>query len=123
MRRGVGAAVGVPRVPVHHDDGPDPDADPGRGRCVSGGARPGPTPASGRGPVALRRVFRVDPDVTTAEADPAQTHHRGTVRQICDHLKVMCAAGTGEVLVDLQLTTDSPEEFLDLAAEFMAELA
>ncbi|MFE9633634.1 TIGR03619 family F420-dependent LLM class oxidoreductase [Streptomyces sp. NPDC006463] len=77
---------------------------------------------AGRDPAALRRVFRVNPDVTAADADPAETHHRGTVRQICDHLGVMCTAETDEVLVDLQLTTDSPEEFLDLAAEFMAEL-
>ncbi|MFJ3205187.1 TIGR03619 family F420-dependent LLM class oxidoreductase [Streptomyces sp. NPDC086989] len=78
---------------------------------------------AGRDPAALRRVFRVNPDVTTAETDPAEAHHRGTVRQICDHLKVMCSAGTDEVLVDLQLTTDSPEEYLDVAAQFMAELA
>ncbi|MFD0351567.1 hypothetical protein ACFQ0M_46915 [Kitasatospora aburaviensis] len=44
------------------------------------------------------------------------------MRQICDHLRVMCGAGSDEVLVDLQLTTDSPGEFLDLAAAFMAEL-
>ncbi|MFJ7154463.1 TIGR03619 family F420-dependent LLM class oxidoreductase [Streptomyces sp. NPDC101118] len=79
--------------------------------------------SAGRDPAALRRVFRVNPQVTTAEADPAETHHRGTVRQICDHLGQMCTARTDEVLVDLQLTTDSPEEFLDLAAEFLAELA
>ncbi|MEW2416987.1 TIGR03619 family F420-dependent LLM class oxidoreductase [Streptomyces sp. NPDC046866] len=77
---------------------------------------------AGRDPAALRRVFRVNAHVTTAEADPAETHRRGTVRQICDHLRTMCRADTDEVLVDLQLTTDSPEEFLDLAAEFTAEL-
>ncbi|OKI51453.1 TIGR03619 family F420-dependent LLM class oxidoreductase [Streptomyces sp. MJM1172] len=77
---------------------------------------------AGRDPAALRRVLRVNPDVTMAEADSAQTHHRGTVRQICDHLRTMCEADTDEVLVDLQLTTDTPDEFLDLAAEFMAEL-
>ncbi|QES58391.1 LLM class F420-dependent oxidoreductase [Streptomyces venezuelae] len=78
---------------------------------------------AGRDPAELRRVFRVNPDITTAAADPAETHHRGTVRQICDHLARMCTAGTDEVLVDLQLTTDSPEEYLDLAAAFMAALA
>lgn len=77
---------------------------------------------AGRDPAGLRRVFRVNPEVTEAEAGPEETHHRGTVRQICDHLRVMCAAETDEVLVDLQLTTDSPEEFLDLAAAFLAEL-
>ncbi|MFE2876457.1 TIGR03619 family F420-dependent LLM class oxidoreductase [Streptomyces roseus] len=78
---------------------------------------------AGRDPAALRRVFRVNADVTKADADPAGTHHRGTVRQICEHLRGVCAAETDEVLVDLQLTTDSPEEYLDLASEFMAELA
>ncbi|MEU5811137.1 TIGR03619 family F420-dependent LLM class oxidoreductase [Streptomyces sp. NPDC047718] len=78
---------------------------------------------AGRDPAALRRVFRVNADVTPAEADPSETHHRGTVRQICDHLRAMCGEDTDEVLVDLQLTTDSPEQFLDLAAAFMAELA
>ncbi|WP_030204368.1 TIGR03619 family F420-dependent LLM class oxidoreductase [Streptomyces sp. NRRL S-87] len=78
---------------------------------------------AGRDPAGLRRVFRVNPEVTTAEADPAETHRTGTVRQICDHLRAMCRAGSDEVLVDLQLTTESPEQFLDLAAEFMAELA
>ncbi|MBL1084172.1 TIGR03619 family F420-dependent LLM class oxidoreductase [Streptomyces actinomycinicus] len=78
---------------------------------------------AGRDPAGLRRVFRVNAEVTTAEADPAETHHRGTVRQICEHLRSMCEAETDEVLVDLQLTTASPEEFLDLAAAFMAELA
>ncbi|KOU43798.1 monooxygenase [Streptomyces sp. WM6373] len=79
---------------------------------------------AGRDPAGLRRVFRVNPEVTTAETDPAQTHHRGTVRQLCDHLRAVCETGTGtdEVLVDLQLATDSPEEYLDLAAAFMAEL-
>ncbi|MFI5547733.1 TIGR03619 family F420-dependent LLM class oxidoreductase [Streptomyces sp. NPDC051815] len=77
---------------------------------------------AGRDPAELRRVFRVNADVTRAEADPAQAHHRGTVRQICDHLRVMCASDTDEVLVDLQLTSDSPERYLDLAAEFLAEL-
>ncbi|GAA0274661.1 TIGR03619 family F420-dependent LLM class oxidoreductase [Streptomyces polychromogenes] len=78
---------------------------------------------AGRDPAALRRVFRVNAHVTTAEADPAETHQRGTVRQICDHLRTMCRADTDEVLVDLQLTTDSPEEFLDLAGRFTAELS
>ncbi|MFG2296457.1 TIGR03619 family F420-dependent LLM class oxidoreductase [Streptomyces sp. NPDC048603] len=78
---------------------------------------------AGRDPAGLRRVFRVNPEVTAAEAAPAESHHRGTVRQICDHLRTMCEAETDEVLVDLQLTTDSPEEFLDLAAAFTAELA
>ncbi|MFD7874964.1 TIGR03619 family F420-dependent LLM class oxidoreductase [Streptomyces sp. NPDC059766] len=78
---------------------------------------------AGRDPAGLRRVFRVNPEVTTAEADPAETYRRGTVRQICDHLRIMCEAGTDEILVDLQLTTDSPEQFLDLGAAFMAELA
>ncbi|KIF06216.1 monooxygenase [Streptomyces sp. RSD-27] len=78
---------------------------------------------AGRDAAALRRVFRVNPEITAAPADPAQTHHRGTVRQLCDHLRVMCSAETDEVLVDLQLTTDSPQEYLDRAAEFMAELA
>ncbi|KMO95204.1 TIGR03619 family F420-dependent LLM class oxidoreductase [Streptomyces roseus] len=78
---------------------------------------------AGRDPAALRRVFRVNADVTKTDADPAETHHLGTVRQICEHLRAVCAAETDEVLVDLQLTTDSPQEFLDLASEFMAELA
>lgn len=78
---------------------------------------------AGRDATALRRVFRVNPEITTAPADPAETHHRGTVRQLCDHLRVMCSADTDEVLVDLQLTTDSPQEYLDRAAEFLAELA
>ncbi|MFK0258919.1 TIGR03619 family F420-dependent LLM class oxidoreductase [Streptomyces sp. NPDC090445] len=77
---------------------------------------------AGRDPGELRRVFRVNPDITATEADPAETHHRGTVRQICDHLKAMCSAVTDEVLVDLQLTTDSPDEYLNLAAAFLAEL-
>ncbi|MGY4962430.1 TIGR03619 family F420-dependent LLM class oxidoreductase [Streptomyces sp. 900105245] len=78
---------------------------------------------AGRDPDALRRVFRVNAHVTRGEAALAETHHRGTVRQLCDHLRTMCRADTDEVLVDLQLTTDSSEEYLDLAAEFMAELA
>ncbi|MFF4102850.1 TIGR03619 family F420-dependent LLM class oxidoreductase [Streptomyces sp. NPDC001903] len=78
---------------------------------------------AGRDPAGLRRVLRVNPDVTKSAADLAEGHHRGTVRQICDHLRTMCAAETDEVLVDLQLTTDSPGRFLELAAEFMAELA
>ncbi|MET8751729.1 TIGR03619 family F420-dependent LLM class oxidoreductase [Streptomyces sp. NPDC004667] len=77
---------------------------------------------AGRDPAGLRRVFRVNADVTAAEAAPEETHHRGTVRQICDHLRTMCGEETDEVLVDLQLTTDSPDRFLDLAAEFVAEL-
>ncbi|MER7466605.1 TIGR03619 family F420-dependent LLM class oxidoreductase [Streptomyces sp. NPDC097981] len=77
---------------------------------------------AGRDPAALRRVFRVNPEVTATEAAPGEAHQRGTVRQICDHLRVMCGAETDEVLVDLQLTTDSPEHFLDLAAQFLAEL-
>ncbi|MEU8776565.1 TIGR03619 family F420-dependent LLM class oxidoreductase [Streptomyces sp. NPDC048606] len=77
---------------------------------------------AGRDPALLRRVFRVNAELTPAKAPDGETHRRGTVRQICDHLRLMCAADTDEVLVDLQLTTDSPEEFLDLAAEFMAEL-
>ncbi|MEV7615535.1 TIGR03619 family F420-dependent LLM class oxidoreductase [Streptomyces sp. NPDC089799] len=77
---------------------------------------------AGRDPAGLRRVFRVNPEVTRAGATPAESHRRGTVRRICDHLEAMCEAETDEVLVDLQLTTDSPEEFLDLAAAFMAEL-
>ncbi|MBB5926030.1 hypothetical protein [Streptomyces echinatus] len=65
----------------------------------------------------------MNPDVTKFAAGLAEGHHRGTVRQICDHLRTMCAAETDEVLVDLQLTTDSPGRFLELAAEFMAEPA
>ncbi|GGP77844.1 LLM class flavin-dependent oxidoreductase [Streptomyces melanogenes] len=78
---------------------------------------------AGRDPAVLRRVFRVNPAVTATEAAAGETHQRGTVRQICDHLRLMCAADTDEVLVDLQLTTDSPDEFLDLAARFAAELS
>ncbi|MFD8636928.1 TIGR03619 family F420-dependent LLM class oxidoreductase [Streptomyces sp. NPDC059533] len=77
---------------------------------------------TGRDPAALRRVFRVNPEVTATEAAPGEIHQRGTVRQICDHLRLMCGAEADEVLVDLQLTTDSPEHFLDLAAQFLAEL-
>ncbi|MGW1561093.1 TIGR03619 family F420-dependent LLM class oxidoreductase [Streptomyces sp. NPDC002144] len=77
---------------------------------------------AGRDPDALRRVFRINAHVTQAAANPAETHQRGTVSQLCDHLRTMCRADTDEVLVDLQLTTDSPQEYLDLAAEFMAEL-
>ncbi|MET8947230.1 TIGR03619 family F420-dependent LLM class oxidoreductase [Streptomyces sp. NPDC004542] len=77
---------------------------------------------AGRDADALRRVFRVNAHVTPAEADPAETYHRGTVRQLCDHVRTMCRADTDEVLVDLQLTADSPGEYLDLAAEFMVEL-
>ncbi|MFF7300553.1 TIGR03619 family F420-dependent LLM class oxidoreductase [Streptomyces sp. NPDC008265] len=77
---------------------------------------------AGRDPGGLRRVFRVNPEVTTVEAAPEEIHRRGTVRQICDHLRSMCGAGGDEVLVDLQLTTDSPDRLLELAAEFMAEL-
>ncbi len=78
---------------------------------------------AGRDPGVLRRVFRVNPDVTAAEVDPEQAHRRGTVRQICEHLRAMCTAAGDEVLIDLQLTTDSPDRFLDLAAAFLTELA
>ncbi|RSS44116.1 TIGR03619 family F420-dependent LLM class oxidoreductase [Streptomyces sp. WAC07061] len=77
---------------------------------------------AGRDPAVLRRVFRVNAEVTTAEAAAGETHRRGTVRQICDHLRLMCTTDTDEVLVDLQLTTDSAEEYLALAAEFVTEL-
>ncbi|MFE6748860.1 TIGR03619 family F420-dependent LLM class oxidoreductase [Kitasatospora purpeofusca] len=78
---------------------------------------------AGRDPAALRRVFRVNPDVTSSAADPSEAHHRGTVRQICDHLRTVCTGPADEVLVDLQLTTDSSEQYLDLAGRFLAELA
>ncbi|MEU5765423.1 TIGR03619 family F420-dependent LLM class oxidoreductase [Streptomyces asoensis] len=78
---------------------------------------------AGRDPDALRRVFRVNAQVTRGEADPAEAYRRGSVHQLCDHLRTMCRTDTDEVLVDLQLTTESPEEYLDLAAQFMAELA
>lgn len=38
------------------------------------------------------------------------------------HLRLMCTADNDEVLVDLQLTADSPQRFLELAAAFLAEL-
>ncbi|MFF7300713.1 TIGR03619 family F420-dependent LLM class oxidoreductase [Streptomyces sp. NPDC008265] len=78
---------------------------------------------AGRDPAGLRRVFRVNPEVTATGAPQGEEHRRGTVRQICDHLKSMCEAPGDEVLVDLQLTVDCSGRFLDLAAEFMAELA
>ncbi|MFC5663717.1 TIGR03619 family F420-dependent LLM class oxidoreductase [Kitasatospora misakiensis] len=77
---------------------------------------------AGRDAAGLRRVFRVNAEVTTVEADPSETYRRGTVRQICDHLRVMCTAPNDEVFVDLQMVTDSPEEYLDLAGAFLTEL-
>ncbi|MFE4996888.1 TIGR03619 family F420-dependent LLM class oxidoreductase [Streptomyces mirabilis] len=77
---------------------------------------------AGRDPAGLRRVFRVNAEITASGADAAEAFQRGTVRQICDHLRLMCTADNDEVLVDLQLTTDSPQRFLELAAAFLAEL-
>lgn len=77
---------------------------------------------AGRDPAGLRRVFRVNAEVTASGADAGEAFQRGTVRQICDHLRLMCTADNDEVLVDLQLTADSPQRFLELAAAFLAEL-
>ncbi|OPG02867.1 LLM class F420-dependent oxidoreductase [Streptomyces sp. GKU 895] len=77
---------------------------------------------AGRDPAGLRRVFRVNAEITASGADAAESFQRGTVRQICDHLRLMCTEDNDEVLVDLQLTADSPQRFLELAAAFVAEL-
>lgn len=77
---------------------------------------------AGRDPAGLRRVLRVNAEVTASGADAGEAFQRGTVRQICDHLRLMCTADNDEVLVDLQLTADSPQRFLELAAAFLAEL-
>ncbi|MFI1865200.1 TIGR03619 family F420-dependent LLM class oxidoreductase [Streptomyces jumonjinensis] len=77
---------------------------------------------AGREPSRLRLVVRVNPTITASPADPAQTFARGTVGQICDYLRSAVAAGADEVFVDPQLIASSPNEFLDLAKEFITNL-
>ncbi|MFE0178764.1 TIGR03619 family F420-dependent LLM class oxidoreductase [Streptomyces sp. NPDC059002] len=77
---------------------------------------------AGREPSQLRLVVRANPTITSSPADPAETFARGTVGQICDYLRSAVEAGADEVFVDPQLTTSSPDEFLDLAQEFITNL-
>ncbi|MEV7778338.1 TIGR03619 family F420-dependent LLM class oxidoreductase [Kitasatospora sp. NPDC088351] len=75
-----------------------------------------------RDPARLRMVVRANPTITASPADPAHTHKRGTVRQVCDYLRSAVEAGADEVFVDAQLTTSTADELLDLAQEFITVL-
>ncbi|WP_431903212.1 TIGR03619 family F420-dependent LLM class oxidoreductase [Nonomuraea sp. bgisy101] len=77
---------------------------------------------AGRDPSALRMVIRLNPMIVDESADPAHVPHAGTVSQIIEYLFALSAAGAHEVFVDVQATTRSRGELLDVAESLITGL-
>ncbi|MEV4377625.1 TIGR03619 family F420-dependent LLM class oxidoreductase [Streptosporangium sp. NPDC049644] len=75
-----------------------------------------------RDPSTLRMVVRVNPEITDSPAPDDQVPHAGTVQQIGDYLLTLAQAGAHEAFVDLQTTTSSRDQFLDVAHELITRL-
>lgn len=70
---------------------------------------------AGRDPSALRMVVRVNPQITDSPAPAGRVPRAGTVRQVADYLLTLAEAGAHEAFVDVQTTTSSRRQFLDVA--------
>jgi probable F420-dependent oxidoreductase len=77
---------------------------------------------AGRDGSRLRRVVKVNPEVTDRPVPEAETYKRGTVGQICDHLRRIVEWGAEEVVIDPQLTVGSVGAYEEVAHRFMMEL-
>lgn len=73
---------------------------------------------AGRDPEALRMVIRINPVLTAVPAE-ATSNERGTVEQLVGYIRATAEVGVHEVLIDLHLTTTSPAELLERAAEIL----
>lgn len=77
---------------------------------------------AGRDPSALRMVMRVNPTIVDKPAPPDQVPYAGTVDQVVEYLHAAAEAGADEVFVDVQATTRSRGELLDVAESFITAL-
>ncbi|GAA2071163.1 TIGR03619 family F420-dependent LLM class oxidoreductase [Actinomadura alba] len=75
--------------------------------------------AAGRDRSALRLVQRLNPRLTGEKAEPDQIPFRGTVGQLIDYARSAAGAGVHEIFIDLQQTTTTTGEMLDIAAAFI----
>ncbi|GLW07659.1 LLM class F420-dependent oxidoreductase [Microtetraspora sp. NBRC 13810] len=74
--------------------------------------------AAGRDPAALRRVLRVNPHLTGEQAAADRVPDTGTLDQVVGYALDAAAAGIDEIFLDLQQTTTTTTEMLDIAAAF-----
>jgi probable F420-dependent oxidoreductase len=75
--------------------------------------------AAGRDRSSLRLVQRINPLLTEAKAEPDQVPNVGTLGQIVDYARSAAGVGVDEVFVDLQQTTTTTTEMLDIAGTFV----
>jgi probable F420-dependent oxidoreductase len=75
--------------------------------------------AAGRDRSGLRLVQRINPLLTEEKAEPDQGPNVGTLDQIIDYARSAAGAGVHEVFVDLQQTTTTTAELLDIAGAFI----
>ncbi len=72
------------------------------------------TASFGRDPAALRMPLRLNPIITDEPTNPEHVSHHGTLEQVVGYARA-AAEVVDEVFFDLQLTTTSVPEYLDLA--------
>lgn len=78
--------------------------------------------AAGRDPEALSMVVRANPVFVNRDSDPEQVPHQGTITQFRAYAMKAAEAGATELLIDLQQTTSSIPQMLDLAQHLHDEL-
>ncbi|MFF2996649.1 TIGR03619 family F420-dependent LLM class oxidoreductase [Streptomyces sp. NPDC057950] len=76
---------------------------------------------AGRDPSQLRVCLRVNPTITKKPGDPAHNWAAGTVSQVSEYLAKACEAGADEAFIDVQTTTSSVTEMMDIAEAFIDE--
>lgn len=73
---------------------------------------------AGRDPESLRMVLRVNPTLTDTPVSPERLPREGTVDQYAEYALAALDAGVDEVFMDLQQTTSSVPEMLEVADRF-----
>ncbi|WP_113701289.1 TIGR03619 family F420-dependent LLM class oxidoreductase [Nonomuraea lactucae] len=75
---------------------------------------------AGRDPSALRMVVRLNPVIVGEPAPPAHVPYVGTMSQIIDYLRGLAESGAHEAFIDVQATTPSQSQLLDIAQSLIA---
>ena len=79
--------------------------------------------AADRDPALLRMITRINPEFTETKANDELVPHTGTVGQFIDYVHSAAEISNQEVLIDLQFTTTSIGQLLDLAHRLISDLS
>ena len=79
--------------------------------------------AAGRDPASLRMITRINPKFTETTASDELVPRTGTIGQIIDYVRAVAEISNQEVLIDLQFTTTSIGQLVDLAHRLITDLS